>query len=300
MRPNFNRLFKPEYVKAMNANKDSKVSYHDYIQSKLAEARKEGKEAPIEMHRIVMDNYMGPYTDKNDKKYYLCSFNKALDQTAPEDLVQEDTRYGLRNNFQRDKDGNFIQELDESGNPKTTVNKEGQTVPVYKNASLQRVDEDKFKNLMKNGIHSERLTKDGKRIFNAQNQAIDYVVFKAAIQSVEKPVRVNKEVDDGKGHTVNVLVNVLNEEGRQRVDKFYAPVLDYIQTKDMEFDANGKAIPDTVKTIPAFDPAAHFANVEAAKTAPKYADKFPAKVAEEQKSAPEETASYEMDDPEIV
>ena len=45
MRPNFNRLFKPEYVKAMNANKDSKVSYHDYIQSKLAEARMEGKEA---------------------------------------------------------------------------------------------------------------------------------------------------------------------------------------------------------------------------------------------------------------
>jgi len=272
MRPNFNKLFNPDFVKKHNqalvAAGKPKQSYNDYIKSTLADARAKGKEAPIEMTRIVMSNYMGPYTDTKGKAYYLCEFNKALDQMDKSELVKEDARFGLKNNFQRDDKGNFIQQVDDKGQPMTTINEKGETVPMYKNASLQRVDKEKFDNLMKNGIHTPRLKQDGTPVVNKENRAIDYVVFKAALQRVERPVTAMDK-------DTKVISNVIDPEtGKQRIDTYYAPVLDYIQTKDMTFGPDGKAT--DVKPIPQFDAAKHYENAKyASASAPTYAEAHP-------------------------
>lgn len=264
---NHKKLFNRDFVKNANAGKEGKdkQSYNQYIRDKIKAAPidENGKKInPIDMTRVVMTNYMGPYS-REDKKgnktqFYLCEFQAALDQKDPKNLYKEDARLGLKSNFQRDANGDLITEKDENGQPKMTADGK----PMYKNASLQQVDKAKFDNLFKNGIHTPRLTVDGKPVINKQGQAIDYVVCNCAIERVEQPVVRTFEAD---GKTVKQPV--LDDAGKTRKDIYYAPVLDYIQTKDLTYDKAGNVIEAT--DIPKFDPQKHFENAKEASASTK-------------------------------
>ena len=252
------------------------MSYKKQVEAAI-KAKKEGTGKGVDYYRIVMMNAIKT-TTKDGKPMVLAEFGTALDQKDPSDLVKADARFGLKNNFKRDANGNFVDKED----AEPVVNSKGETVKQHVNSKLQPISEEMYNKIITTAAQTPRLDKDGNQVFNENKNTgvkspIYYAVFEAPLRRVEKVVK------DANGVEVRDPAT-----GQARKDMYYAPVLEaahFFQT-DPETGKALKGADGKPVLLPAFDANKHFENAQ-------IASKLPEVQAEAQTQAEAKTADVQ-------
>lgn len=235
------------------------MSYKKQVEAAI-KAKKDGKGKGVDYYRIVMMNAIKT-TTKDGKPMVLAEFGTALDQKDPDTLVKADARFGLKNNFKRDENGNFVDKED----AEPVVNAKGETVKQHVNSKLQPISEEMYNKIITTAAQTPRLDKTGNQVFNENKNTgvkspIYYAVFEAPLRRVEKVVK------DANGVEVRDPAT-----GQARKDMYYAPVLEaahFFQT-DPETGKALKGADGKPVLLPAFDANKHFENAQKASEKPE-------------------------------
>lgn len=267
------------------------MSYKKQVEAAVEAARKPGSTSKgVDYYRIVMMNAIKT-TTKDGKPMVLAEFGTALDQKKESDLVKADARFGLKNNFKRDANGNFVDKED----AEPVVNAKGETVKQHVNSKLQPISEEMYNKIITTAAQTPRLDKDGNQVFNENKNTgvkspIYYAVFEAPLRRVEKVVK------DANGVEVRDPAT-----GQARKDMYYAPVLEaahFFQT-DPETGKALKGADGKPVLLPAFDANKHFENAQKASKLPEVQAQAEAKTAGVQATDVKEVPAGELDEPEV-